>query len=221
LKEVLNGTEWDLSGFFPRVTVCDFKARVVGFIQKHSVQCVLVINIFNEIIFIFLWFWYNFLMLISTCSIFYWSLVSLVPCWRRRFIVRHLELADMPFEYETNAENVNKFVFDYLKIDGVFLLRMINNHTGAIFTSDLTASLWKACLNVEKQINRLKNAPCINYSDRWPTIEAIPTDKEEDAETIKYRTVPAKPSSHRIRIDEATQLIHPDKKFSVTKSPLS
>jgi len=28
LGEILNGTEWDLSGFFPRVTVCDFEVSI-------------------------------------------------------------------------------------------------------------------------------------------------------------------------------------------------
>uniref|UniRef100_A0A915JW20 Innexin n=1 Tax=Romanomermis culicivorax TaxID=13658 RepID=A0A915JW20_ROMCU len=67
--------------------------------QQHSIQCVLVINIFNEKIFVFLWFWYHFLTLVSVLGLLYWTIVSLAPFCRRWFIVQHLNLADIPFDY--------------------------------------------------------------------------------------------------------------------------
>ncbi len=126
----------------------------MGNIQRYSVQCVLVINIFNEKIFVFLWFWYTFLMIVTAISFVYWVIVTVLPCFGRWFISRHLELSEMPFDPRGSRKDVERFVCSYLKTDGVFVLRMITMHSGIIFGTDLVLSLWKCFYGIEDVVKR-------------------------------------------------------------------
>ncbi|KRY42904.1 Innexin unc-7 [Trichinella britovi] len=138
LLDLLNGREWDESGNFPRVTMCDFEVRVLGNVHHHTVQCVLMINMFNEKIFLLLWFWFFMVSLITLCSLCHWLIISLAPTQRVRFIRKYLHATELV----TDRQSVKKFVHKYLGLDGVFCLRMISAHAGDIMATELVVALW-------------------------------------------------------------------------------
>ena len=57
---------------FPKVTKCTFhKYGPSGTITQHDGLCILALNIINEKIFVFLWFWFVLLAVITALSIIY------------------------------------------------------------------------------------------------------------------------------------------------------
>ncbi|RCN53768.1 innexin-3 domain protein, partial [Ancylostoma caninum] len=139
LNDLMNGREWEESGHFPRVTLCDFEVKVLGNVHRHTVQCVLMINMFNEKIFLFLWFWYFLLAGATVCSLFYWIYISVVPS---RFAV-FLLLVELVYD-DVVSQN----------LDGVFLLRMVATHAGELPCYELAKTLWNNyCDNKEGKMH--------------------------------------------------------------------
>lgn len=66
-----------LDEVFPKVTKCTFhKYGPSGTLQSHDALCVLALNIINEKIFVFLWYWYIILFFVSI-----WALIWRFLAW--------------------------------------------------------------------------------------------------------------------------------------------
>ncbi|KAK5982970.1 Innexin [Trichostrongylus colubriformis] len=139
---LVTGQGWTESPNFPVVTYCDMEIRNLGHIQRHTVQCVLVINIFTEKIFLLLWLWYTLLAMISFGSIMSWIFSSLPFDQRKKFIARRLELADVSFKQRNFTVELDEFVRDFVKMDGVFVLRMITIHSGVLICTEVVDTMW-------------------------------------------------------------------------------
>ncbi|KAF7639468.1 Innexin [Meloidogyne graminicola] len=131
LKDLLEGRDWHKSGAFPRVTYCDFEIRQAAREMrplKFSLQCVLMfifsslINMINEKIFLFLWFWLIALAAVGVFNLIYWLYHAFYLTSADRFVRCQLRLsvAKMP-----NDKEIRHFVRKYLSYDGITILRLI------------------------------------------------------------------------------------------------
>jgi innexin len=141
---IINQKESVQSPFFPLFTLCDFRIRGMGYqLQSNTVQCVLPYNVFNEIIFIFMWWWLVFVSAMSTFGLFVW-LFDVTTQSNIKFVTKYL-LAMSHLSGENKAEErmaIEMFVKSYLRRDGMFVLRMVAEHASDITTAELVCSLW-------------------------------------------------------------------------------
>jgi len=101
---------------------------------------VLMINMFNEKIFLFLWFWFFMVSIVSFFSMAHWMLMSFFPGQHMKFVRRYLRATDLA----TDRQSVKKFVHKFLGTDGVFCMRMISAHAGDIMATELIVALWQS-----------------------------------------------------------------------------
>ena len=132
---------------FPRVTLCDFQIRQLQNVQSWTVQCVLPINLFNEKIFLFIWFWLVMLCVLSIvtlCTNFY---AIMFPVKRVEFIKKYLKLRKVYSSRREERKLVTKFVHSYLKFDGFYVIRVAAHNGTEILMSQF----------IEKMYTKFKN----------------------------------------------------------------
>ena len=142
IYRLIHGRDWLSSERFPRVTMCDFEIRHMTQIHRYIVQCTLPINIFNEKLFIVIWFWFATLTILTAYSFFWWAWH--ICYWRNhyKFIKRNLKISH-PEVPKRQKQNLMKFTELYLQRDGFFVLKLISQTVGVMSTADIVQGLWE------------------------------------------------------------------------------
>lgn len=137
------GADWTQSPqvAFPRVTMCNFHVRMLGNVHRHTVQCALPINLYIEKIYMFLWFWMVFIATSTGLSLLMWLGRVLYPHDRYSYIRNYLKML-RKLKTEEDGKDSYRFIDEYLRLDGILVLRLIGHNTNSLTVADIIGSLW-------------------------------------------------------------------------------
>lgn len=138
LNDLLHGRQWSQSGHFPRVTLCDVNIREIGNTNRKTVQCVLMINMFNEKIFIGIWFWLMIIGMLTFVNLIYWSVISFVPRFSKQFIQQNLAFKNIGY----TSHEFEGFMRETVCKDSITVLRLISDNAGELVASEIVGGLW-------------------------------------------------------------------------------
>lgn len=118
---------------FPRVTKCDFfKVGPSGTIQNVDTLCVLALNILNEKLYIFLWWWFIILTIASGLALIYSSAVIISPAVRRNILFRRFK-----FKVSDGARTI----VSNTKVGDFFLLHLLGQNINMVVYTDFLEEL--------------------------------------------------------------------------------
>ena len=119
--------------------------RRLGNVQDYTVQCVLTINLFNEKIYLYLWWWFCLVAVMTFVGLLLHTIRTITSSHKENYITKHLRLGLDDFDPDSNRniETLRQFINDYLRYDGVLLMRLVGHNTNKATVRDLICALYK------------------------------------------------------------------------------
>lgn len=142
LDDIRRGRPWTETQVFPRIGACRHTLQHVAAGNNLFAQCVLPINMLNEKIYIFLYFFLAAVMLFTVVSIPLW-IFRISKNRQRHFVKRFLKMADVYNREDQQLKDlIDRFINEFLRQDGHFLLRMLSMNAGDLITVEIVCCLF-------------------------------------------------------------------------------
>ena len=188
LSDLWNGRYWQETLIFPRVGYCRVPIKLVGRnVPTLIAQCTMPVNMLNEKVYIFLWFWFVGVATLQAISISIWFLRLTVRKRRVRDLIRYLKIADA---YDQGMrETLKRFEATCLRPDGTFLLYMMRLNAGDIITNEIIQALFERFIRHEKiaSVTPLSE-DLVSSPNGSPNVDAD-VEKAEEGVALKQRFV--------------------------------
>lgn len=177
LTKMWYGEDWTQSARFPRVTFCDLEVRRLGNLQPYTVQCVLTINLFNEKIYLYLWWWFLLVAVMTFIGLVLHALRTLRPSDKENYITKHLciGLDDFDPDSKRNIACMHHFIYHYLRYDGVLLMRLVGHNTNKATVRNYICALYRYFTLLPSTHKALED----KFPDEMPLVDATPSTSSE------------------------------------------
>nr|CAD7201159.1 unnamed protein product [Timema douglasi] len=154
---------------FPRLTKCTFyKFGASGTIQHHDSLCVMAMNILNEKIYIFLWFWLIVLAVMTGMALLYSIIIVVLPSIRELILKRR-------FRFGTPS-GVSSLV-DKTQVGDFLLLHLLGQNMNMMVFGEILEELSRR-LN-DYMHNNMPTAPStLEMSPIYPSKDKFPKETE-------------------------------------------
>lgn len=146
LSHYLLRATWVNSITFPINTLCEImgQPQIHGYLVRYTIHCLLPINLYNDKIFAVLTLFLGVVTMSNLISFGLW-LYRLFYKPQQVKVVSHLlkvnkQTRDLP--EEKRRREVHNFIDNYLRKDGVFLIRLIDVNHGRELTDRILLRLW-------------------------------------------------------------------------------
>lgn len=120
--------------------------RDIGNTHRRTLECLLLMNIFIEKIFLFLWFWLIMVISVTSASLIYWVTFTFLRCIRQSFIrAAVLSSTTSPQNLLSRQQQLTQknFQDEWLKHDGLLLLHFVSLNSSKNLAAQLIDLLYK------------------------------------------------------------------------------
>ena len=133
----------------------------------------------------------------NLASLLYWLGSSFLLRERKRFIQRQLCMAAMDFQPSQHKDDLTTFARRWIKIDGVFVLRIITMHSGLTFSSELLLNMWNAFQEHQRKaialVDKANDETRLNIDG--PDSPGPAHSKDDQEENWDISSLPPRPQS--------------------------
>lgn len=127
---------------FPRTVYCDFQIRQLKNNLPLTTQCVLPINVLNEKVFIFLWFWLCLVCTMSILNLIHWVYRIVSKRSYVSYIFRYINIHEEMLK-KADKQSCSAFAKEYLNSDVIMLLRVVGKNSTDLVVADLLGYLFE------------------------------------------------------------------------------
>uniref|UniRef100_A0AC35UCE9 Innexin n=1 Tax=Rhabditophanes sp. KR3021 TaxID=114890 RepID=A0AC35UCE9_9BILA len=125
--------------YFPRNAMCNTDDLKTAAVNQKSIQCLLTMNMINEKVFLFMYFWIV-LLIVTTMYNFFVTITRFVyPATKQGLVLNLLLKARIN---DNIKKHINEFTTQVIKQDGFVLLDLLQQNAGEEIAVQIIKNLW-------------------------------------------------------------------------------